>query len=82
MADYKIPENVRSKIDRIYQGADRDRVVEALEAGKTVYHGRIKLRAVKIKKREQTIAKPDVSASGSPPAKAEPEKPEKEKSKA
>lgn len=72
MKTHTIPDKVRAKIDRMYEGPDKERVIKALEEGKTVYRGKVKLRAVKM----------DKSAPATPPATVdttEPKKPGKDK---
>lgn len=68
MAAHKIPAKVRAAVDRIYEGEARTRVVKALEAGKTVYHGALKLKADKV---EKAAVAEKTTAAFSAPAKAD-----------
>jgi len=73
MKTHTIPTKVKAQVDRMYDGADKERVIKALEMGKTVYSGRVKLRGVK-------VDKADTTAPATPPAAtSEPKKPGKEK---
>ena len=49
MKTHTIPEKVRAKVDRMYSGPDHERIIKALESGKTIYHGRLKFQGVKVK---------------------------------
>lgn len=62
MATHTITDKVKAQVDRMYNGADKERVIKALESGKTVYSGRVKLRGVKVEK------KAGKTASTPPPA--------------
>ncbi len=62
MATHMITDKVKAQIDRMYNGADKERVIKALESGKTVYSGRVKLRGVRVEK------KAGKTASTTPPA--------------
>jgi hypothetical protein len=66
MSAHVIPDNIRDKVNRIYKGADKDRVIKALEAGKTVYHGAVKLRANKVEGKAEVA-----SAAPAAPAKSD-----------
>lgn len=55
-ATHTIPEKVKAKIDRMYEGDDKKRVITDLESGKTVYNGKVKLRGVKVEKDEGSTA--------------------------
>lgn len=48
MATHAIPGKVMEKVGQMYKDADKERVIEALESGKTVYRGNVKLRGVKV----------------------------------
>lgn len=78
MKTHTIPDKVKAKVDRMYDGDDKKRVIEALESGKIVYTGKVKLRGVKVDKDEGPMAP-------APPAPAsensEPKKPGKEPGK-
>ena len=64
MATHTIPDKVKAKVDRMYEGADKERVIKALESGKTVYSGKVKLRGVKVEKDEgQAAPAPPASSS-------------------
>jgi hypothetical protein len=76
MGAYKIPEKTQVRIDRMFSGKKRDSIIEALEAGKTVYCGGCKLRAVKI---EDKKAPPAQATSKHEPS--APEKTDKGKDK-
>lgn len=71
MRTHTIPDNVRSKVDRMYKGEDKERVIKALESGKTVYSGKVKLRGVRVDKDEgsKTPAPPASSTNTSEPKK-------------
>lgn len=67
---HTIPKKVKAKVDQMYEGADRKRVIEALESGKTVYSGKVKLRGVKVEKEagsqdESTPVTPTTPAAAS-----------------
>jgi len=65
MGTHTIPEKVKAKINRMYSGTDKKRVIEALESGKTVYSGKVKLRGVKVDKDEGSTTAPAPPATGS-----------------
>ena len=47
MNTHTIPDKLRIKIDQMYSGPDKERVIKALESGKTVYIGGVKLQGAK-----------------------------------
>ena len=63
MNTHTIPDKLREKVNRMYSGQDREGVIKALESGKTVYIGGVKLRGVKVDKAAQ-------AAPATPPADA------------
>ncbi len=60
MGTHTIPGKVQAKINRMYKGSDKERVVKDLESGKTVYKGKVKLQGVKVVKNDK---KPDKVAT-------------------
>ena len=54
MKTHTIPEKVRAKVDLMYSGPDHERVIKALESGKTVYKGAWKFQGVKVDKAAMT----------------------------
>jgi hypothetical protein len=57
MSTYVIPDKVRATVERLYEGAERTRVISALEAGKTVYVKGLKLKA-KVKDNDEGAETP------------------------
>ena len=76
MATHRIPDKVKAQIDRMYDGANKKRVIEALESGKTVYKGKVKLRGVQVDKDEGSTARapPPPPNNQKPPPTRGPEK--------
>ena len=71
MKTHTIPDKVKAQVDRMYDGANKKRVIEALESGKTVYKGKVKLRGVQVDKDEgSTAPAPPTPAKTPDPAKA------------
>ena len=71
MKTHVIPAKVKAQVDRMYNGADKERVIKALEEGKTVYSGKVKLRGVQVDKDEgSTTSAPPAPAKTSDTAKA------------
>lgn len=44
MTTHVIPDKVKAKVERMYKGEDRTRVIAALESGKTVHVGGLALK--------------------------------------
>lgn len=72
-AVYVVPDNVRATVERLYPGpknkADRDRVMKALEGGKTVIIGGHKLKAKEMEGAEEKPSPPEPNAKPSPSGK-------------
>jgi hypothetical protein len=47
MSAYVIPDNIRAKVDKLFEGKAREGAIKALESGKVVHVGPHKLKAVK-----------------------------------
>ena len=78
MKTHTITDKVKAQVDRMYEGDDKKRVIEALESGKTVYKGKVKLRGVQVEKDEGSMTPaPPASASEN----SEPKKPGKDANK-
>jgi len=56
MGTHTISDKDMAKLNRMYGGDDKKRVIAALESGKTVYKGQVKLRGVKVEKDEGSTA--------------------------
>ena len=54
MSTHKIPDKLRAKVDKMYSGLDHERVIKALESGKTIYRGGLKFQGVKVDKAAMT----------------------------
>lgn len=65
MATYKIPDNVRAKVERLYEGKAKDAAIEALEGGKILHVGPHKLKAIKQASKGQAAAKTAAPAAAS-----------------
>jgi len=50
MGTHTIPEKVRAKVNRMFEGPDKERTIKNLEVGKTIHIGGVKLRGVKAEK--------------------------------
>ena len=71
MKTHVIPAKVKAQVDRMYDGADKERVIKVLESGKTVYKGAAKLRGVQVDKDEgSTTSAPPAPAKTPDPVKA------------
>jgi hypothetical protein len=53
MKTHIISDKLKATVNRMYNGAERDRVIKDLESGKIVYKGGAKLKADKIEKPEK-----------------------------
>lgn len=74
-ATHKLSDKLRAKVERMYSGADKERVIKQLEDGKTVMLGGSKLKADKVEKTEsdntvksEKVSTPPVTTSVKTPA--------------
>lgn len=67
MSTHTIPDNIRAKVERLYSGAERTRVINALEAGKTVYIKGLKLKGVKKEDKTEGAETPPSGKDVRPP---------------
>lgn len=58
MGTHTITDKVMAKVNRMFKGPDKDRTIEALESGKTIHIGAVKLRGVKVDKKPAPAAPP------------------------
>lgn len=56
MITFVISDKLKKTVDRMYSGAERDRIIDALKAGTIIYRGAAKLKADKVESEETPAA--------------------------